>query len=79
MSGRVNDIDLRALIHDRRVLRKNRNPALSLDLIAIHDKITSLCDFPKPRVGLAQQCVNESCFPVINVSDDCYIPYIHIL
>ena len=32
MTGGIYDIDLDPIIEDRRILRKNRNPALALDI-----------------------------------------------
>ena len=42
VAGRVDDVDLDAAIHDRRVLGQDRDAALALQLVGVHNEFADL-------------------------------------
>src|SRR3989344_1112598 len=72
MAGSINDINFISFVLYGSILGKNHNPALALQLIAIHNKIAGIF-FCFKYFRLPQERVNERRFPVIYMSDNCNI------
>ena len=69
VSGRIDDVDVRALVLDRAVLRQDRDAAFFFEVVRVHD---ALCDMLMrgEGAGLAQQLVDQRGFAVVDVGDD---------
>ena len=72
VTGRVDDINLDALVKNRRVLRQNRNAAFAFQVAAVHDAFGYLFVLAED-VALFKHCVDERCFAVVDVRDYCYV------
>ncbi len=72
MTRRVDNVDFNILIKYSRVFGQNGNAALPLNVIGIHDALLHRLIFPK-NAGLLQKLVDQRCFSVINVGNNCYI------
>ena len=70
VARRVDDIDMRALVGDRAVLGEDRDAALALEVVRVHDALDEVLVRGK-RAGLAQQLVDQGRFAVVDVGDDC--------
>ena len=69
VSRRVDDVDLYAVVVDRGVLGENRNTALFLEIVRVHDAGDQLLVLPEcPR--LPEHMVHQRRLAVINVRDD---------
>ncbi|CAG9262794.1 hypothetical protein BDI4_720005 [Burkholderia diffusa] len=66
---RVDDVDVRAFVFDRAVLRENRDPALFFDVVRVHHPLGNLLVLAE-GAGLAEQLVDERGLAVVDVSDD---------
>src|SRR5262249_54670758 len=69
VSGRIDDVDVRALVVDRAVLGQYRDAALALEIVRIHHALDEVL-VGGEGTGLAQQLVDERGLAVIDVSDD---------
>ena len=65
----VDDVDLGAAVHDGRVLGHDRDPALALDRVAVHDALGYLLVLAED-VALLEHGVDEGRLPVVDVGDD---------
>ena len=69
MAGRVDDVDVRALVVDRTVLREDRDAALALEVVRVHDALGHVLVLAE-RSGLREQLVDQGGLAVIDVRDD---------
>ena len=69
VSRRVDDVDVRAFVFDRAVLRKNRDATFLFDVVRVHDALGDLLVFAE-RAGLAEQLVDERGLAVVDVGND---------
>ena len=69
VARRIDDVDARALVLDRAVLREDRDAALALDVVRVHDAFADALVGCK-GTGLLQQAVDERGLAVIDVRDD---------
>ena len=72
MSGRVDDVDLRALVVDGGVFREYGDTPLTLYIIGVHDTIHDLLMLVE-CAALAQQLIHQRGLAVIDMGYDCYI------
>ncbi len=68
----VDNIDLEIFVVYRSMFGKNCDPALSLLIVAVHDAFWNLFIFTKD-IRLFQQIIEQCCFAMVNVRDDCDI------
>jgi hypothetical protein len=73
VAGRVHDVDLHALPAHRGVLGQDRDPALALERIRVHDPLFDLLVGAK-RPRLPQHLIHQSGLAVVDVGDDGEIP-----
>ena len=66
----VYNIDLRIFIMYRSVLCQNRNAALTLQIVAVHDALFHYL-IGTEGTALLQHLVDQRCLAVVNVRDDC--------
>ncbi len=69
VAGRVDDIDVHALVVDGGVLGEDGDAALALEVVRVHDSLGDVL-VSGERAGLVQQFVDERRFTVIDVGDD---------
>ncbi len=69
MTGRINDIDLDAVVPYGRILRHDGNPPLFFKIHGVHDPLCDLLILPE-GASLLEHGIDEGCFTVINVGDD---------
>ena len=69
VAGRVDDVDLRPAIHDRGVLRHDRDAALALERVRVHDALGHLLVVTED-VALPEHGVDQRRLPVVDVRDD---------
>ena len=74
VAGRVDDIDLRAAIGNRGILREDRDAALALEVIRVHHALDQFLVRPE-NAALPQHGVDERRLPMIHVGDDGDIAY----
>ena len=69
MAGGVYNIDLCSVIHDRSILRKNRDAAFTLQVVRVHHSLgDGLID--TENATLTQKLIDQGCLAVVNVRDD---------
>ena len=69
MTRRIDDVDVSALIIDRRVLGENGDAALPLQIIAVHDPLSHvLVGGKSPR--LVEQLIYQRSLAVVHVCND---------
>ncbi len=73
VSGRVDDVDLDALIRQRDVLGQDRDPAFPLQVVAVQDAIAHELAVAE-LAALPQQAVDQRGLAVIDVGDDDDVP-----
>ena len=69
VTGRVDDVNLDALVKNRRVFGKNRYAAFALQVAAVHDAFGNLFVLAED-VTLLEHCVNQRSFAVVDVRDN---------
>jgi hypothetical protein len=69
VARRIHDVDLHALPADRGVLRQDRDPALALERVRIHDPLFHLL-VGAERSRLPQHLIHQSGLAVVDVGDD---------
>jgi len=69
MARGIDDIDMRAFIFDRAVLRQNRNATFFFKIVGIHHPVVDLLVVAE-GTRLTQKLVDECGFAVIDVGDD---------
>jgi hypothetical protein len=69
VSGRINDIDVCALVLDGTVLGENRNATLFLKIVRIHDSLGHPLVRPESS-GLTQKLIDQCGFAVVNVGNN---------
>ena len=75
MAGRVDDVDLDAVVHDGGIFGKDRNAALTLQGIRIHHAL--LNDFiAAENAALPQKLIDQRRLAVVNVGNNRNVPYI---
>ena len=75
MSGGINNIDLSSFIRNGRIFGKNGNTSFPLNSIGVHDPLRHILVFPE-NTALLQKLIHQSCFTVVNVSDNSHISHI---
>lgn len=70
--GRIYDIDLHTIMHDRRILRQDCNSPFPFQRVGIHDAFRHLLIFPE-NMALLQHGIHKSGFTMIDMGDDCDI------
>src|SRR5690606_17218787 len=68
----VNNIYSYIFISDRNVFGKDSNPSLSFQVIAVKDQVVNLLVLTED-LGSVNYFVHECGFPVVNVSNNCYV------
>ena len=69
MPGRIYDIDLHTIMHDRRILRQDCNSPFPFQRVGIHDAFRHLLIFPE-NMALLQHGIHKSGFTMIDMGDD---------
>jgi hypothetical protein len=69
VARRVHDVDVCARVGKRAVLGEDRDPALALQLVAVHDALGHVL-MRREGPGLREQLVDERRLAVIDVGDD---------
>src|SRR3990167_4927188 len=69
MARRIDDIDVRAFILDRTVLRQDRNAALFFKIIGIHHARIDVLIVAE-GAGLTQQLIDQGRLAMVDVRDD---------
>ena len=69
VAGRVDDVDVGALPLDRAVLGQDRDAALALEVVRVHDALGDLL-VGAEGAALAQQLVDQRRLAVVDVGDD---------
>ena len=69
VSRGVDDVDLDALVEDRRVFGQNRDAALALKVVGIHDALCHHLVFAE-YAALLEHLVDQCGFAVVNVGND---------
>ena len=69
VTRRVDDVDLRAIVTNARVLRENGDSALTLERIGVHHPLGDDLIISK-RARLAEHLVDEGRLAVVDVRDD---------
>ena len=72
VAGRVDDVDLHALVGDGDVLGQNRDAALALQLVGIEDLLADKLGFAEPP-ALAQHAIDQAGLAVVDVRDDGHV------
>ncbi len=72
VAGRVHDVDLYVVIEDRGVLGQDRDAALPLQFVRVHDPLDVVFVGAK-RAALLQHGVHQRGLAVVHVRDDCNI------
>jgi len=74
VARRIDDIDLVSVVVDRHVLRQDRDPALALQIVVVHDQLAGLLVVPE-KMPLHNHLVDQRSLSVIDVGDDRYVAY----
>jgi hypothetical protein len=69
VAGGIDQLDAHAVVLDRRALGVDRDPALALEVLAVHRALLHFLVDPE-SAGLAQESVQQGGFAVIDVRDD---------
>ena len=69
MAGRIDDIDLHALVAHAGDFAKNGDAALALEIVGIHDAFDGLLVVAEDA-ALVKHGIDQRGFPVIDVGDD---------
>ena len=72
MAGRIDDVDLDAFVDDGTVLGIDRDPALPLQIIAVHDTVHDLL-IGAEDIALTKEGIHQGRFSGIDMGDDGYI------
>jgi len=72
--GRIHDVDFYVVVPDGGVLGQNRDAALALQFVGIHDSLDDGFIGAK-RPALAEHGIYQRGFPMINVGDDGDVAY----
>ena len=73
MARRVDDVDLRVAVPNRRVLGEDRDALLALEIVRVHDALTDVL-VGAEGTRLPQHGVDECRLAVIDVRDDRNVP-----
>ena len=69
VAGGIDDVDLDVVIKNRGVLGQNRDAALALQFIRVHDPL-GVCFVGAPGAALVQHGIHQSGLAVVHVRDD---------
>ena len=69
VAGSVKDVDFDAVVVDSGILTGNGNASLTFDGAGVHDSVGNRLVLAE-HAALTKQAVNQSCFAVVNVSND---------
>jgi hypothetical protein len=69
MTGRIDDVDVGVAVIDRTVFGEDRDPALALEVIAVHHPFRKVLVLGE-GAGLDQQLVDQRGLAVVDVGDD---------
>ena len=72
VAGRVDDVDLHALVGDGDVLGQDRDAPLALQLVGVEDALADQLAFAE-LAALAQQAIDQRRLAVVDVGDDGHI------
>ena len=72
VAGRVNNVDLDVVIEDRGILREDRDSALTLEIVGVHDALDEVLVGAK-SAALPEHGVNQGGLTVVDMGDDCDI------
>ena len=72
VAGRVDDVDLHALVGDGDVLGKDRDAALALQVVGVEDLLADQLRFAVPP-ALAQHAIDQAGLAVVDVGDDGHV------
>ncbi len=78
MPGRVDDIDLDAIIGDGGVLREDRNSAFPFEIVGVQNQLSGGVRIPE-NVGLLEQPIDQGCLAMVDVGDDGDIANVRLL
>ena len=78
MAGGINNVDPCAFPFDRRVLGKNGDAALALDVVAVHRPFLGGL-IVAVNTGLFEQFVNKGRLAVVNVGDNGDVTDFHVV
>ena len=69
VAGRVDDVDLEPAVGDGRVLGEDRDAALALEVVGVHDQLAGGIRVAED-VRLLEQAIDERGLAVVDVGDD---------
>ncbi len=72
VSGSIHDIDLCSFVIDCSVFAEDRDPALALQIVGVHDALLHRLILTE-HTALLEQSVHQRSLAVIDMGDDCYI------
>ncbi|MPM41176.1 hypothetical protein SDC9_87826 [bioreactor metagenome] len=76
VTRRIDDVDARVLIDDRRVLGENGDPALALEIVGIHNALDVL--FASAQYArVAQHLIDQRGLAVVDMRDDGDVSNLH--
>ena len=75
VAGRIDDIDLHAVVHDGRIFRENGDAALALEVVRVHDALGDVL-IAAENAALAQELVDQRRLAVVDMRDDRDVPEI---
>ncbi len=78
MSRGIHDIDFHIFIEDGGIFGQDRDPALPLDIVGVHDPFRHLL-IGTEDAALLQELVHQCCLSMIHMGNDRYVPYIFTL
>ena len=75
--GRVDDVDLDILVHDRHVLGQDGDTSLAFEIVVVEDEFAQVLG-AADQVGLVDHPVHERRLAVVDMCDNRDVPYVHI-
>ena len=78
MARGVDDVDFVVAVADRDILREDGDAALTLKVVVVEYKLACFLVVAK-KFGLMKHAVDEGGFAVVNVGNDSYVAYIHVI
>ena len=72
VAGRVDDVDLHALVGDGDVLGQDRDAAFAFEVVGVEDLLADELGFAEPP-ALAQHAIDQAGLAVVDVGDDGHV------
>ena len=72
VAGRVDDVDLHALVGDGDILGQDRDAALAFQIVGVEDLLADQLAFAEPP-ALAQHAIDQARLAVVDVGDDGHV------